>query len=87
MKAKIENGKIVIPRELVKALHFPENGECEVVPQPPGFAVQPPAPSPGETRAPGGYPPPPELVRFLQAPPVVLSIDEIVAAGDEPDAD
>lgn len=82
MKAKIENGKLALTKELLACAALPENGECEVVPQPPGLAILPAStPSPGPP-----YPTPWDLVELLRSgKKPVSAIDYEPDPADEAD--
>lgn len=82
MKAKIENGRIIVPPEVLRAAALPENGECEVVPQPSGIGVAPAQPP--DSGPP--YPTPWDLIEMLRRKDKPISaIDHEPDPADEVD--
>ena len=68
MRAIIKKGRIILPREILKKLHFPENGECEIVIEEGVLKLFYPAKSPES------------WVRFFKEPPIESTIEEFVKA-------
>lgn len=71
MKVLIEDGKVCIPKEIIKKANLPENGECEVEVSKDGLKI---------LRSQGI---PSGMIKILQEPPVERSIvdmmkDEVV---------
>lgn len=70
MRTTIENGRIVLSREVLEAARLPENGECEVVANSPGLLVVPSVAAPWSPP----YPAPRKIIEMLEHP-VLSAID------------
>lgn len=80
MRATIEDGKIVLPMEVLDAARFPKNGECEVQARPGEVHV-----TARSAVSPSAVPAPEEHLRLLRGPAPTAPDDTLPDPADEAD--
>ncbi len=74
MKVQIKNGAILLPKKIMKSIHLPENGECEVELKQEEIRIFRPAPTPKA------------MLELLKKPRHAVSIKDIIKFS-EPEID
>jgi len=67
MKAQIKNGAVLLPKKIMKSIHLPENGECEIKQEKDEIKIRKTVPRPKN------------IIAFLKSKRKQVSINEIIS--------